>query len=185
MSPQRKAQLYKKYPWRNIFIYNGATALHFGLGGAGILLGYRFWGWIGSALGFAYLIFAFGEMYLLMPLKVCPNCVYRRLKGSLCISGMNVISSKLVKAGRASDFAKRAQGALCPNNLYLAALIFPILALIPALVFHFSWSLLLILGLVIGLLAFRFFIIFPKLACLHCHAKFVCPQAAMMGVRDL
>ena len=35
------------------------------------------------------------------------------------------------------------------------------------------------------LLVTRFFFIIPKLACLHCQAKFVCPQAGMMGVREL
>jgi hypothetical protein len=37
----------------------------------------------------------------------------------------------------------------------------------------------------VGLLLFRFFVIFPKLACLHCAAKFKCPQAGQMGVRNL
>jgi hypothetical protein len=35
------------------------------------------------------------------------------------------------------------------------------------------------------LLLFRFFVIFPKIACLHCRAKAVCPQAGAMGVRQL
>lgn len=180
-----KAKLYKRYPFVNILIYNGSTILHFTLGGIGIILGYSFWGWIGHLLGIVYLVFAFGEMYLLMPFAVCPNCVYYRLGGSLCISGLNVVSRKLAQAGKVEDFAKRAEGLLCPNNLYLASLIVPILALIPALIVNFSWSLPVIFVAVIGLLVFRFFVIFPKLACVHCQAKFQCPQAGMMGVRDL
>jgi hypothetical protein len=34
------------------------------------------------------------------------------------------------------------------------------------------------------LLLFRFFIIFPKIACIHCYAKYICPQAGQMGVRE-
>jgi hypothetical protein len=35
-----------------------------------------------------------------------------------------------------------------------------------------------------SMLAIRFFIIFPRLACIHCLSKFVCPQAGQMGVRE-
>jgi hypothetical protein len=49
---------------------------------------------------------------------------------------------------------------------------------------NFSVALLLIFLAVVGLLLFRFFIIFPKIACLHCRAKFECPQAGTMGVRN-
>jgi hypothetical protein len=185
MAVLQKAKLYRKYPTANILIYNGSTFLHFALGGIGIIVGYGSWGWIGYVLGISYLVFAFGEMYLVMPLAVCPNCVYCRLDGGLCISGLNVVSRRLARAGNAADFAKRAQGLFCPNNMYIAALVIPIVALIPALIWNFSWYLLVILGAVLGLLAFRFFVIFPKLACVHCLAKFKCPQAGKMGVRDL
>jgi hypothetical protein len=36
----------------------------------------------------------------------------------------------------------------------------------------------------VALLLFRFFVIFPKIACLHCAAKYQCPQAGKMGVRE-
>jgi hypothetical protein len=124
-------------------------------------------------------------MYVMMPLTVCPNCVYYRTKNSLCISGLNLLSKKIAKEGNLKDFSRRAEGALCPNNLYVASLVVPILAVLPALFLNFSVALLLtFLGLV-GLLLFRFFIIFPKIACLHCSAKHQCPQAAAMGVRNL
>ena len=180
-----KVQLYKRYPLANILIYNGSTILHFALGGIGIILGYGFFGWISYIFGIIYLLFAFGEMYLLMPFAVCPNCVYYRLDESLCISGLNVVSRQLAKPGKVEDFAKRAEGLFCPNHLYIASLVVPILALIPALILNLSWGLLVILVIVIGLLVFRFFVVFPKVACVHCQAKFKCPQAGMMGVRDL
>jgi hypothetical protein len=124
-------------------------------------------------------------MYVMMPLTVCPNCLYYRAKDSLCISGLNLLSKKMAKEGSLKDFPKRAAGLFCPNNLYMASLIVPILAILPALFLNFSVALLLIFLGVVGLLLFRFFIIFPKIACLHCSAKHQCPQAAAMGVRNL
>jgi hypothetical protein len=57
--------------------------------------------------------------------------------------------------------------------------------MIPALWVNFSVVLLLILLAVVGLLLFRFFVIFPKIACVHGIAKYKCPQARAMGVRNL
>lgn len=181
----KKAPLYKRYPQTSVLIYNGSTVIHFLLGGMGIIIGYTRPAWAGYLFGGAYLVFAFAEMYLLMPLVVCRNCVYFRMGGALCISGLNVWSRKITSQGKPKDFSKRGEGLFCPNNLYMASLAIPILALIPALIINFSVVLLVIeLGLV-SLLLYRFFVIFPKLACLHCQAKFNCPQAEAMGVREL
>jgi hypothetical protein len=179
----KKAKLYKRYPASSILLYNGSTLVHFLLGSAGIMLGYRAWPWLGIPAGLLYLGLALAEMYLLMPLKVCPHCVYYRLEGGLCISGLNVISQRYAQEGEPGRFAGRAQGLLCANNLYLASLIAPILALIPALILDFAWAVLAILLALVGLLLFRFFAIFPQVACLHCYAKHQCPQAEAMGVR--
>jgi hypothetical protein len=67
----------------------------------------------------------------------------------------------------------------------MASLVVPIAAMIAGMIFNFSGLLLLVFLVVAGLLVFRFFVIFPKVACLHCKAKYVCPQAGAMGVRDL
>jgi len=180
----RKAEVYSRYPGSSVFIYNGSTILHFLLGGVGIILGYRFSPWAGYTFGILYLIFSFVEMYVVMPISVCPNCVYTQAKDWLCISGLNVISKKIAKEGDLKDFPGRAQGPFCPNNMYLGSLIVPIVALIPALIVNFSVVLLLIFLAVMGLLLFRFFILFPRIACLHCRAKYECPQAGAMGVRN-
>jgi hypothetical protein len=153
--------------------------VHYVLGGIGIILGYG--SWIGYLLGPLYLVFAFFEMYVHMPLKVCPNCVYYRLENSLCISGLNLWSRKIAGEGNISSFPDRARGAFCPNNLYIASLAFPIVAIIPALVISFSVLVLAILLILAGLLVFRFFVIFPKIACVHCRAQNICPQAKAMG----
>jgi hypothetical protein len=179
-----KAKLYSRYPLSSVLIYNGSTILHFLLGGIGIVLGYSFSPRVGYTFGILYFVFSFVEMYVIMPLTVCPNCVYYRAKDSLCVSGLNILSKKIAKEGDLKDFPGRAEGLFCPNNLYLASLIVPIVAMIPALIVNFSVALLLILLAVVGLLLFRFFIIFPKIACLHCRAKFECPQAGAMGVRN-
>ena len=186
MSQKRaKAELYTRYPFSSLLIYNGATILHFLLGGIGIFLGYDFSSWAGYAFGALYLTFSFAEMYVIMPLTVCPHCVYYRMENSLCISGLNVISKKVAKEGEPSDFPKRAEGLFCNNNLYMVVLIVPIIAMIPALILNFSLILLAIFLIVVGLLLFRFFVIFPRIACLHCYAKYKCPQAGAMDVRNM
>jgi hypothetical protein len=174
-----KVKLYTRYPTLNILVYNGTTVLHFVLGGTGIILGYE--SPIGHILGSLYLAFAFVEMYIYMPLKVCPNCVYYELDNSICISGLNVMSRKAAKEGNVKDFAGRAKGLFCSNNLYIASLVIPIIAMIPALILNFSLLVLIILLVVVGLLLFRFFVIFPKMACVHCRAQNICPQAQSMG----
>jgi len=180
MSSKNTVKVYTRYPLSSVLIYNGTTILHFLLGGTGIILGYN--SWIGYLLGSLYLAFSFVEMYMLMPLKVCPNCVYYMLDNSICISGMNMVSRKVAKKGDVKDFPRRAKGPFCPNNLYIASLVIPIMVMIPALVLNFSVPVLAILLIVVGLLLFRFFVIFPKIACVHCRAKNVCPQAQSMGL---
>lgn len=179
MASARKSNLYTRYPLSSILIYNGATIGHYVLGGIGIFLGYA--SWIGYLLGSLYLAFSFIEMYVHMPLKVCCNCVYYKLDNSLCISGLNLVSRKMAKEGSVEAFPNRAKGPFCPNNLYIASLAIPIVAIIPALVLNFSLPVLVILLIIVGLLLFRFFFIFTRIACVHCRAQNICPQAQSMG----
>ncbi len=174
--------LYTRYPLTSVITYNGMTVLHFLLGGAGLILGYSFWP--GYLIGSIYLVFAFTEMYALMPVKVCPNCPYYKLDNSLCISGLNLVSRRFAKEGKAKDFSNRAKGAFCPNNLYIAGFVIPIVVLVPAIILNFSYIVLGILLAMVGLLAFRFFVLFRKIACGHCRAKNICPNARSMGLND-
>lgn len=178
-----KAKLYKKFPLSKVLVYEFSTILHYLVGGLGLIIGYSFLQ-LGYMIGLIYIIFAFLQMYILMPLTVCPNCVYYRMDGSRCVSGLNIISRKLAKEGRQEDFQKRAEGLFCYNNIYMIALFFPIVAVIPTLILNFSLFLLIPFLTVLGLLIFRFFVIFPKIACLHCNAKFTCPIGEKIGVRD-
>lgn len=178
-----KAKLYQYFPIYRVLIYEASTILHYLIGGIGLIIGYTFL-WLGYLIGSIYIIFAFLQMYILMPLTVCPNCVYYRMENSCCVSGLNKISRVLAKEGNPEDFPKRAKGLLCYNNIYMATLFFPIIALIPALILNFSLVLLIMFLIVLGLLVFRFFVIFPKIACLHCQAKYTCPIGEKIGVRD-
>ena len=179
-----KAILHARYPLSSIMIYNGSTVVHYLLGGIGIIIGYNFSSWAGYLFGTLYLVFSFVEMYIIMPLTVCPNCVYYKIENSLCVSGLNVVSKKIAKKGNPKNFAKRAEGLLCFNNMYIAALIIPMITTVPALIVNFSIPLLVIFLALIALLVFRFFVVFTKIACLHCRAKYKCPQAGQMGVRE-
>lgn len=168
--------LYTRYPLPHIIAYNGITILHFALGIVGIYLG------IGWFLAAVYGVFAFAVMYIFMPLKVCPNCTYYRLDNSRCISGLNLLSKIIAPKGLSKNFSRRAKGLFCHNNYYLAALVLPIVLIFIAVIVDFS---LLLLGIVVALaalLAFRFFVLFPKVACVNCAAKYKCPNAAQMGL---
>jgi hypothetical protein len=180
---QTDGALHTVYPLSSLLIYNGATLLHYLLGGLGLALAYGA-SWPGWLLAALYLLFAFGQMYLWMPLKVCPNCVYYRLAGSRCVSGLNLVSRRIARAGDAGDLAARAEGLLCPNNLYLAALVLPVVLILPGLVLSFSLLLLAIWLAVLALLLLRFFVLFPKVACGHCQARDGCPNAQAMGLAE-
>ncbi len=182
MNARSDPATYTRYPVWSVVLYDGLTVVHFLLGGAALLFAYSWQ--VGLPLGTAYVLFAFLEMFLLMPLVVCPSCVYYRLEGSLCISGMNRWARRIAQPREASRFGERATGLLCPNNLYLIALAFPIVAVIPGLALSFSWWVLLAMVVLIALLAFRFFVIFPRVACVHCRAKNVCPNARSMGLSN-
>ena len=121
-----------------------------------------FFSWLGILFGIMYIGFAFGQMYFVMPIAVCPNCVYYRLNNSLCASGMNIFSRKMAKQGDLRNFSNRSKGVFCHNNMYLAALFIPIIAMIPALIFNFSYLLLAMFIIVLGLLLFRMMILFRK-----------------------
>lgn len=171
--------LYTRYPISSVLVYNGATVAHYVIGGIAIAFGYGLW--IGYVVGPVYLALSLLEMYVHMPVKVCRNCVYYRLGDSRCIAALNLLSRRLVRQGDIKEFPLRAKGLLCPNNLYIASLVVPIVVVVPALVMRFSLPVLLMGVALLGLLLFRFFVIFPKIACVHCRAQNICPQARSMG----
>ena len=90
-----RAEVYVKFPLYRIIIYEFTTVFHYLLGGFGLIIGYLFLSW-GFLIGSIYLVFAFLQMYVLMPLTVCPNCVYYRMDNGCCVSGLNKISRKML-----------------------------------------------------------------------------------------
>jgi hypothetical protein len=184
--PKERVKVYRKYPIANVLIYNTTTILHFLIAGWALIIGYSFIdpGWIGYLFGIIYMIIAFGQMYIMMPLTVCPNCVYYNMKDSRCTSGMNLVSRKIAKPGDIKNFSSRSEGALSHNKFYMGSLIIPIFALLPALILNFSFLLLILFLAVLGLLLLRFFVVFKKTACPHCSAKYRCPNAKAMGIVD-
>jgi hypothetical protein len=175
--------VYRVYPWRNVALYNGATLLHFGLAAIGVIVAYDRWPALGWVVAVAYLLFALGQMYVVMPLVVCCSCVYHTMLRSRCVSGLNVVSQHYKRIEPLDEFeARRTQGPLCHNNLYMAALIAPIPLILVGLIVNFSLPALVLMLAVAGLLAFRFFVVFQRTACPHCAAKGRCPNAKAMGI---
>jgi len=173
----KEVKAYSKYPLSSIIIFNSTVVAHFVLGGLGIIYGYSF-SWAGYLFGALYLGFAFAIMYGIMPFEVCPNCVYYRLDNAICISGMNLFSRRIAKQGDLKDFANRSKGVLCHSRMYIASLIVPIVAIIPALVLNFSPFVLAVLITLLVLLLVRVLVVIKKIGCVHCAAKNECPNAS-------
>ena len=165
-------------------IYSGCTILHYLFDGFGIIIGYNFLnpGWLSSLFGLIYIIFAFVQMYVIMPLTVCPNCVYYKMKDSVCTSGLNLVSRRLAKPGDIKNFSRRAEGAISHNKLYMDSLFIPVVFIIIALILNFSVLLLALFLTVLGLFMLRYFVIFKRVACVHCALKHRCPNAKAMGI---
>lgn len=175
--------VYQRYPIKNIIIYNFVTAAHYLLGFVGILIAFDF-SVAGKIAAIIYISFAFIQMYVLMPIMVCNNCIYTRKPDMLCISGLNYFSRKMFSNGDISKFENRGRGVLCHNNLYLSAKVLPLLIILPFLFLNFSTTLLILFLMILGLLLFRAFYIFKKIACNHCLAKNICPNAKSMGLSE-
>jgi hypothetical protein len=174
--------MHTRYPLSSLLLYNGTTIVHYVSGSIGMAVAYP--SPAGRLVAGTYLALSLGEMYVHMPLTVCRDCVYHALDNSRCISGLNIVSRRFTPPGKIARFGRRAKGLFCPNNLYLASLGLPALAMMPALFLSFSFLLLGLFLAILGLFAFRFFVLFKKVACVHCRARNVCPNARSMGLAD-
>ena len=177
-----KNKVYHRYPLKSVFVYNFFTVLHYIIGFTGILFAFNFSA-VGKIISTVYLCFSFIQMYILMPIMVCPDCVYTKKPDMLCISGLNILAKKISSTGDINKFENRSNGILCHNNLYLFAKVLPLLIILPYLFINFSLTLLIIFIVIIGLILFRVFYIFQKIACAHCLAKNICPNAISMGIK--
>jgi hypothetical protein len=175
--------VHRTYPMRDVALYNGVTLLHFGIATFGLVIAFDRWPLLAWVLGIAYLVIALAQMYVVMPLVVCPACVYTTMSGSRCVSGMNLVVARLGLTAPAEEFeARRTRGMLSHNKLYMGSLIAPIPLLAVGLVLDFSPLGLAALLAVAALLVFRIVAIFKHTACPHCAMKARCPNARAMGI---
>ena len=135
-----EARSFRRYPLWRVLCLNGLTVAHYLLGCAAILLAYRSYPLVGWPCGLAYLVFATVQLYVLMPLVVCPGCVYRSVRGGRCPSDLNLLSARLcAPSPSALEFQERSHGALCQSSLCLWAWVVPVPLALPGLVVSFSW----------------------------------------------
>lgn len=198
---------YRRYPLRIVVLVNATTIVSILLGTAGIMVGLQ--GWPRLAFGLATLYFAFSVLhtYLIMPITVCPACVYRLgCRGGVppaapgekphraalpegplgpdtprCASGLNVISALRSRPADPRSFAGRGGTILCQDTLALAVSLAPAVLMVTALLLAFGWVLLALLAASVALLVFRVFGLFPRIVCAHCAARPDCPNAGGIG----
>lgn len=169
---------FKRYPLWRVLGLNGLTLGHYALGCAAILVVYRSYPILGWPIGLAYLVFAVVQLYVLMPLVVCPGCVYRTVRDGRCASGLNLVSARLCPpSARANEFEERTSGALCQSSLCLWSWVLPVPLALPALAVSFSWLGLTLTATVAVLALVRVTVVERLVVCSHCLARRWCPVA--------
>ncbi len=169
---------FRRYPLWRVLALNGLTVTQYLVGCAAILAAYRSFPFLGWPIGAAYLVFAIVQLYVLMPLVVCPGCVYRTVRNGRCPSGLNLISAKLgPPSASAFEFRERAHGALCQNSLCLWSWIVPVPLALPGLALSFSWTAATLTAIVAVLAVLRLTVVAKVAVCRHCLARRWCPAA--------
>ena len=171
-----EARSFRRYPlWRVLFL-NSLTVAHYFLGCAAILVAYRGYPLIGLPIGLAYLVFAMVQLYVLMPLVVCPGCVYRSVRDGRCPSGLNLLSARLcAPSASALEFRERSHGALCQSSLCLWSWVLPVPLVLPGLAVSFSWPAATLTATVAALAVIRLAPVTRRAVCSHCLARRWCP----------
>jgi hypothetical protein len=173
-----KLRSFRRYPLWTVLLTNGLTCVHYVVGASAIVFAYQNHPVIGWPISVAYFVFAMVQLYVLMPLVVCPGCVYRTIQGGRCPSGLNWISARLLRApAQSAGFETRSQGALCQSTLCLWSLVVPLPIALPGLVIAFSWTAFALSLAVCMLTAVRLAGVFRLVVCPHCLARRWCPVA--------
>jgi len=68
---------YRRYPLAIVVLFHAVTVSHYALGAMGIVIGYDRWSDLSLLLGTVYFATSLMGQYWLMPVLVCPGCVYR------------------------------------------------------------------------------------------------------------
>jgi len=173
-TPEPRA--FRRYPLWRVLGLNLLTLGHYLVGCAAVLAAYRSYPVVGWPLGVGYLVFAVVQLYVLMPLVVCPGCVYRTMRRARCASGLNLLSARLCPpAPPPGGFEERGNGAMCQNSLCLWSWILPVPFALPGLVLSFSWQALGLTVAVAVLATVRIAVVERLAVCPHCLARRWCP----------
>lgn len=177
----QQSRSFRHYPLWRVLLTNGLTVGHYVVGASAIVVAYPHHPVLGCPIGLAYFVYATVQLYVLMPLVVCPGCVYRTIRGGRCPSGLNLISARLSRAAAptagTAGFEARNQGALCQSSLCLWSLVAPLPIALPGLVLFFSWTGLAVWLAVAVLAAVRVGGFYRLVVCSHCLARRWCPVA--------
>ena len=139
-------------------------------------LAYRSYPLVGWPVGLAYLVFAMVQLYVLMPLVVCPGCVYRTFSDGRCPSGLNLISARLCPpSASAFEFRERSHGALCQSSLCLWSWILPVPLALPGLASRSRGRPATLAAVVAALAVIRLTFVTRLAVCPHCLARRWCP----------
>ena len=169
---------FRRYPLWRVLSLNGLTVAHHVVGCAAILIAYRSYPIVGWPVGLAYLVFAMVQLYVLMPLVVCPGCVYRTVRDGRCPSGLNLVSARLCPpSASAFEFRERTHGALCQGSLCLWSWVLPVPLALPGLALSFSWLAATLTAIVAVLTVARLTFVTRLAVCPHCLARRWCPGA--------
>lgn len=167
---------FKRHPLWRVLCLNGLTVFHYVVGCAAILAAYRSYPIVGWPVGLAYFVFATVQFYVLMPLVVCPGCVYRTVRGGRCPSGLNLISARLCPpSASAIEFRERTHGPLCQSSLGLLSWVLPVPLALPGLIVSLSGMAAIITTTVAVLTVVRLAIVTRHALCSHCLAQRWCP----------
>ena len=173
-----KSRSFRRYPLWRVLLTNGLTFVHYVVGASAIVFAYPNYPILGWPIGLAYFVYAAVQLYVLMPLVVCPSCVYRGIQGGRCPSGLNLISARLSRAPmQTAGFDTRTEGTLCQSSLCLWSLVVPLPIALPGLAISFSWMGLALSVAVAVLAAVRLTGVFRLVVCSHCLARRWCPVA--------
>jgi hypothetical protein len=173
-TPASKA--FRRYPLWSVLCLNGLTVAHYAVGCAAILAAYRSHPVIAWPVGLAYFVFAIVQLYVLMPLVVCPGCVYRTVPGGRCASGLNLISARLCPpSASAIEFQERTHGLLCQSSLNLLSWVLPIPLALPGLAASWSVKAAVLTAAAAVLTVVRLAAGARHARCSHCLAQRWCP----------
>ena len=169
----------RRLPLWQVGALNGLTVAQYLVGCAAVVLAYRRFPIVGLPVGLAYLVYAMTQHYVLMPLVVCPGCVYRTVRDGRCPHGLNLVSALLCEQSPAAgEFQQRTQGTLCSKRLELVSWLAPLPLVVPGLVLSFSATAALLAALVAVLILVRRMLV-SKAVCPHCLARRWCPEGRL------